>query len=123
MTEFLLDGRQTGKTSAVLGWARGDVRRQIVTHDEREAARLRDKLLRPAVGAAVYDPNKVVTIASLLSGGYGRSLHSGVTYNELAVDNLDLMLAVIFKRPVGLVTATQGIPNNLRNFYAEGGNL
>jgi hypothetical protein len=122
VTEFLIDARQAGKTATVLGWARGDVHRQIVAFSEREADRLRDKLRYPPAGAAVYDRAKVVTIDTILRG-HGRSSGSGVDFMDLAVDNLDLMLQVIFKRPVHLVTATQGSPYTGRNFYATGGSL
>lgn len=102
MTEFLITGPAMGKTSEAIRWSRGTARRQIVTHDESEASRVRQLLLHPEIGSAVYDPYKVVSLDTLLRGD--RNL-GPVKYDELCVDNLDMMFNRLFHYPVALVTA------------------
>jgi hypothetical protein len=102
MTEFLITGPAMGKTTAAINWARGGARRQIVTFNESEAGRVRNLLLHPEIGSPVYDPYKVVSLDMLARGDANRG---AVKYDELCVDNLDMMLERLFRLPVSLITA------------------
>jgi hypothetical protein len=102
VTEFLITGPAMGKTTAAINWSRGGARRQIVAFNEREASRVRDLLLHPEIGSPVYDPYKVVSLEMFLRGDANRG---PVKYDELVLDNLDMMLDTMFHRPVPFITA------------------
>lgn len=112
MTEFLISGPAMGKTTAAVNWARGGPRRQIVTVNEVEAGRVRHLLMHPEIGSPVYDARKVISLAQL---NRGDGNDGPVKYNELVVDNLDMMLATLFRLPVSLVTA-RGVKRGMNHY-------
>lgn len=103
MTEFLISGRQTGKSTAALRWLRGAGNRQLVVPDSRQVdylARMDREYAEKNGVSRFYLPDKIIPYASL---GYGRHMPPTI---ELGVDNLDIIISHIFKRSVGFVTAT-----------------
>lgn len=112
MTEFLVSGPAMGKTTTAINWARGGPRRQIVTFDDSEAGRVRNLLLHPEIGSPVYDARKVISLGQLARGDGNQG---PVKYDELVVDNLDLMLASLFRLPVSLVTA-RGVKQGMNHY-------
>lgn len=124
MTEFYIGERASGKSTAAMRWLRGSVSRVLVVPDAQQASlikRLDEQFssshrVPRALQPSFYE--RVVPYASLSSGSL-----RGMQRVELAVDNLDMLLAQLFHHPVGLVTATgeqySGPSPQLHN-YAEG---
>ena len=103
MTQFLIDGRGTGKSQAALRWVRGGGNRYLILPDSRDV----DHML--AMDRAMVDrgqatmplhPEKFVPYAA------GATRHGHSQTVEYAVDGIDTLLTRIFGRPVGFVTAT-----------------
>lgn len=122
MTRFLIAGRQTGKTTAAINWVKGGVRRQLVVPDEMQAMHVREMYLRRAgysfmrgQGSELH-PEKIISYSSLMSGRT-----RGQPFNELAVDNLDMLLTQLFGYHVGFVTATGEEANTSPNTLQLGG--
>lgn len=119
MTKFLIAGRQTGKTTAAINYVKGGVRRQLVVPDEMQARFVRNlyragDLPRP-YGTPLH-PEKIISYSQLMSGRT-----RGQKFNELAVDNLDMLLDQLFGYHVGFVTATGEVPNVKPNSLQLGG--
>jgi hypothetical protein len=120
MTEFLIGGRGTGKSTEAVRWVRGAGNRYLVVADSMRAANLlrTDQASSDRLGVSRLHPEKVIPWTSLTHGR-----HMGQTI-ELAVDDLDAMLHQIFRSPVGFVTATgslHGLPESVANLIQLGG--
>lgn len=118
MTEFMISGRGTGKTYEAITWARGAGNRYLVVADEQRAsnALATDAFHCALRGGMALHPEKIIPFSSI-----GRI--NGQTV-ELAVDDLDALLHQVFRRPVGLVTATgtlHGVREPSANIITTGG--
>lgn len=111
MTEFLIAGRGTGKTTTAINWVHGGPDRRLVSFNEPAAENAR-RMDRSRPGAPLHRDH----VMSYSQVANGRSL--GLAHGtELAVDDLEQMLHMIFGYPVGLVTATGRPPLLHRNRF------
>lgn len=109
--QFLIAGRQQGKTMAVARWARGDVTRQVVVPTERDILPMLDAINSGPGTPINFNNNKVVAYSSYTKSGSIPG--SPVKYSEVAIDGLDIILSRLMFRPVPLVTATGSLyPTN-----------
>jgi hypothetical protein len=124
VTEYFIGPRQSGKSTAAMRWLRGSVNRYLVVPDSRQVDVIKDLDFRFAREHGVTQSfrhtglQRVIPYATLTRG----RLH-GVPGAELAVDNLDMLLAQILHYPVSLVTATgepYSGPSPQQHNYAEG---
>lgn len=103
MTQFLIDGRGTGKSYAALRWLRGGGNRYLVVADSGQVNHMlaMDKaMIERGQATTPLHPEKFMSY-SMAATRHG---HSQTV--EYGVDNLDMLLARIFGRQVGFVTAT-----------------
>lgn len=99
MTRFLIAGRQEGKTTAAVRWVRGGVKRQLVVPDAMQVDWIRRHHFP---GCTDLHEEKILSYSSLMSG----RMRGQTRYNEIAIDNLDMMLGQLFPYHVGFITAT-----------------
>lgn len=114
MTRFIIAGRQSGKTTAAAQWVRGGIRRQLVVPDAMQADWVRGTHFP---GALDLHPDAIIPYSALMSGRT-----RGQRFNELAVDNLDMLLTSLFGYQVSLVTATGDLASPSPNTIRTGGN-
>lgn len=120
MTEFLIDGRRTGKSRAALRWLRGAGNRSLVVPDAGQAeflARMDQEYAAEHGVSRFYLTDKIIPYSSVQQGRLrGRQV-------ELGVDNLDMLLMSIFRSPVGFATATGTVHHapEVRNHIVIGG--
>lgn len=120
MTEFLIDGRGTGKSWEALKWMRGGGNRRLVVADSRQVDHLfrLERAYAERLGVSrTYLPEKIIPYSAIS----GRHMPQFI---ELGVDNLDMLLRTIFRAPVGFVTATgslHGEPSEQTNSILIGG--
>jgi hypothetical protein len=103
VTEFLIDGRGSGKSHAALMWMRGAGNRRLVVADSLQVDNLRrmeDEYASRKGVSKTYLQDMIIPYASIRNGRYMPQTA------ELGVDNLDMLLRQIFGADVGFVTAT-----------------
>lgn len=88
-------GRQMGKTVMLLEWLEGDPKRAMIVHSYQESDRLKRE-----------NPHLADQIFNFHSALDGRLRGRG--FNELAIDNLDLILPWLLGCKIGPITTTEG---------------